>query len=148
MALAQGTLAGLAAAAELGHSIAGDLAAERDRARRALARHRRFQAALWQLYAAPRLGLDLATPETVVCRCEEISAGQIETALDEGCPSIGELKRATRAGMGACQGRYCGPLISKLMAERLGAEPDEALRFAPRVPLKPVAVAEIAKSSP
>jgi NAD(P)H-nitrite reductase large subunit len=145
MALAQGTLAGLAAAAELGYAVAGELAAERARAQRDLARHRRFQAALWQLFAAPRLGLDLATPDTVVCRCEEISAGQIEAAVAEGCPSIGELKRTTRAGMGACQGRYCGPLLSTLMAERLGRAPDEELRFAPRVPLKPVAVADIAR---
>jgi len=148
MALAQGVLAGCAAAAELGYTIGRELSAERDGAQRDLARHRRFQAALWRLYAAPRLGLELATPDTVVCRCEEVGAGQIEAALDEGCPSIGELKRATRAGMGACQGRYCGPLLSTLMAERLGVQPDEALRFAPRAPLKPVAVADIARSSP
>jgi NADPH-dependent 2,4-dienoyl-CoA reductase/sulfur reductase-like enzyme len=144
MALAQGTLTGFAAAAELGHPIAGDLAGERDRAQRDLSRHRRFQVALWRLFAAPRLGLDLATPETVVCRCEEVSAGQIQAALDEGSPSIGELKRTTRAGMGSCQGRYCGPLLSSLMAERLGRSPEEQLRFAPRVPLKPIPVADIA----
>lgn len=148
MALAQGTLVGCEAAAELGYSITGDLAAERDRAQRKLAQHRSFQAALWRLFSAPRLSLELATPDTIVCRCEEISAGQIEAALSEGCPSIGELKRTTRAGMGACQGRYCGPLLSGLMARRLGRTPEEDLRFAPRVPLKPVAVADIAKSSP
>jgi NAD(P)H-nitrite reductase large subunit len=93
------------------------------------------------------MGLDLATPETVVCRCEEVAANQIEAALDEGCPSIGELKRATRAGMGACQGRYCGPLLSGLMAKRLGRAPEEDLRFAPRIPLKPVPVADIARPS-
>ena len=147
VALAQGTLAGCAAAAELGYSIAGDLEAERARARRDMARHRRFQAALWRLFKAPYIGLDLATPDTVVCRCEEVAARQIEAALDEGCPSIGELKRATRAGMGACQGRYCGPLLSGLMAKRLGRAPDEDLRFAPRIPLKPVPVADIARPS-
>ena len=147
MALAQGTLAGLAAASELGHGISGELAAERDRARRDLANHRGFQAALWRLFSAPRLNLDLATAETVVCRCEEISAGEIEAAISEGCPSIGELKRTTRAGMGACQGRYCGPLLSRLMADRLGRPPEEDLRFAPRVPLKPVTVTDIARPS-
>lgn len=145
MALAQGTLTGLAAASELGHAIGGELAAERDRARRELARHRSFQAALWRLFEAPRLGLELATSETVVCRCEEITASEIEAAIGEGCPSIGELKRTTRAGMGACQGRYCGSLLSRLMADRLGRAPEEDLRFAPRVPLKPVPVAAIAR---
>jgi len=147
MALAQGTLAGFAAAAELGHAIVGDLAAERDLARRELARHRRFQAALWRFYAAPHLGLELATSDTVICRCEEITAGQIEAALDEGSPSIGDLKRSTRAGMGACQGRYCGPLLSRLMAARLGRQPDESMRFAPRAPIKPLPVADIARLS-
>jgi NADPH-dependent 2,4-dienoyl-CoA reductase/sulfur reductase-like enzyme len=145
MALAQGTLVGCAVAAELGHAIQGDLAAERGRAQLSLARHQMFQASLWRLFTAPRLGVDLATPETIVCRCEEISAAQIDAALSDGCPSIGELKRTTRAGMGACQGRYCGPLLSNLMARRLGRAPEEDVRFAPRVPLKPVAVAEIAR---
>jgi NADPH-dependent 2,4-dienoyl-CoA reductase/sulfur reductase-like enzyme len=143
-ALAEGILVGLAAAADLGHTISAGLAAERDAARRALVRHRRFQKALWQLYDAPRVGLALALPDTVLCRCEEVTVGRIQAVLAEGCHSIGELKRTTRAGMGACQGRYCGPILSALMAERLGREPDEDLRFAPRMPIKPVSVADIA----
>jgi NAD(P)H-nitrite reductase large subunit len=80
----------------------------------------------------------------VLCRCEEVTVGRIDAILGEGCRSIGELKRTTRAGMGACQGRYCGPILSALMAERLGREPREDLRFAPRMPVKPVSVADIA----
>jgi NAD(P)H-nitrite reductase large subunit len=148
MALAQGTLVGLAAASELGYSTAGDLAAERTRAQRDLARHGKFQAALWRLYSATRLGLGLATADTILCRCEEVNLGQIEAALGEGCPSIGELKRTTRAGMGACQGRYCGPILAAMMAERLGRLPEEELRFAPRAPVKPVDVADLARTSP
>jgi bacterioferritin-associated ferredoxin len=81
----------------------------------------------------------------LVCRCEEITLKQIEAALADGAPSIGELKRATRAGMGACQGRYCGPILSQLLAERLGRPLDEELRFAPRMPVKPVRIADIAR---
>jgi len=143
-ALAEGTLVGLAVATDLGHVISADLAAERDAARRALARHRRFQTALWRFYAARPLMLELATPETVVCRCEEVTVGRIDAALAEGCPSVGELKRTTRAGMGACQGRYCGPIVTALMAERLGRDPGEEHRFAPRMPVKPIPVADIA----
>ena len=144
-ALAEGTLVGVAAASAPGRDLAPNLAAERDAAGRALARHRRFQAALWRFYAAPRLGLELATPDTMLCRCEEITVRQVEAALAEGCPSIGELKRTTRAGMGACQGRYCGPILSMLMAQRLGRDLDEDLRFAPRVPIKPISVTDIAR---
>jgi hypothetical protein len=57
------------------------------------------------------------------------------------------LKRNTRAGMGACQGRYCGPLVTALMAERLGCNPGDELRFAPRMPIKPIAVDDIAGTS-
>ncbi len=145
--LAEGRLVGLAVAADLGHATCACLTRERQAAQRALARHRRFQKALWQFYAARPLGLALATPETVLCRCEELTVDRIESALADGCPSIGELKRNTRVGMGACQGRYCGPLVTALMAERLGRDPDDELRFAPRMPIKPIAVADIAGTS-
>ena len=143
-ALALGVVVGQAAAGDLGHvnaTTTGDVAD----ARRALGRHRRFQKALWRFYAAPPLDLELATPDTVVCRCEEVTAGRIEAALADGCPSIGDLKRVTRAGMGSCQGRYCGPILSKVLAGNLGRGLDEDLCFAPRMPVKPVAIADIAR---
>jgi NADPH-dependent 2,4-dienoyl-CoA reductase/sulfur reductase-like enzyme len=143
IALARGAIAGRAVAADLGH-VSPDKA-DVVGAKRKLAGHRRFQAALWRLYAAPPLALELATPETLICRCEEITLARIEAALADGAPSIGELKRATRAGMGACQGRYCGPLMSQLLAERLGRPLDDEVRFAPRMPVKPVRIADIAR---
>jgi NADPH-dependent 2,4-dienoyl-CoA reductase/sulfur reductase-like enzyme len=145
VALAQGAIVGAAAAAELGHSDPAT-ASELKSARRALGRHRRFQTALWGLYGAPRLNLEVATPDTIVCRCEEITLAQIEAALADGRASIGDLKRMTRAGMGPCQGRYCGAVLSQLLAKQRGRELDEDLRFAPRVPIKPVAIADIARS--
>ena len=82
-------------------------------ARRALARHRRFQTALWQRVrrAAPA-GRAERDPDTVVCRCEEVTLGAIEAALADGVPAIGEVKRRTRLGMGRCQGRYCAPVLA------------------------------------
>jgi hypothetical protein len=54
----------------------------------------------------PRPGLrDLITPDTVLCRCEGVTAGEIEAA------SFAELKLRTRAGQGPCQGRVCAHLI-------------------------------------
>jgi D-hydroxyproline dehydrogenase subunit alpha len=143
IAMAQGTITGFAAARDLGHwkdSYIDDVVS----ARRALARHRKFQRALWNIYAAPKLNLELATPETIVCRCEEVTAQTVAAALVEGS-SIGELKRATRAGMGSCQGRYCGPVLYRALAPKLGCEPTEDMRFAPRMPIKPVTIADIAR---
>lgn len=145
-ALAAGRIAGCSAAADLGHSLSAGLAAELQQARRDLARHRRFQAALWTLYAAPRFGLELARPDTILCRCEEVSVGEIEMALAEGHTSVGNVKRRTRAGMGRCQGRYCAPLLNHLVATRCGRPQDEYSGFAPRVPVKPVTIADLART--
>ena len=147
VALAEGTLVGATVAADLGHRIPAELQRATQRAREDLARHRRFQAALWQFYAGPRLEFELAAADTVLCRCEEVTLGEVDAAIAAGSPSIGELKRATRVGMGSCQGRYCGPLVSAMLARQQGCELDERFRFAPRMPVKPIAVADIARRS-
>jgi NADPH-dependent 2,4-dienoyl-CoA reductase/sulfur reductase-like enzyme len=139
-ALAEGTIAGASAAADLGHRIAaGELA----KAHLALARQRRFQSALWQLFAAPRFSLELADRETILCRCEEVSVGAVESAFAEGYMTTGDVKRRTRAGMGRCQGRYCGPILDALIAERAGREQDEYSGFAPRAPVRPFAIEDL-----
>ena len=58
---------------------------------------------------------------------------------------MGEVKRCTRLGMGPCQGRYCGPVLAALLAERCGRPLDEMAFFAPRLPAKPVPIAELAR---
>lgn len=144
-ALAEGALVGTAAARALGHTTSASLDAEARRARSDLARHRRFQQALWTLYAAPAYSATLATPETLLCRCEEVTFGQIEEALAEEMQLIGAVKRRTRVGMGRCQGRYCAPVLDALLAERFGRARDEFTGFAPRVPVKPVAIEDLAR---
>ena len=141
-ALAEGTIVGLSAAQDLGRAI--DVG-RRDRARAMLHRHRRFQRALWDLYAAPPYSMRRATAETVICRCEEVTLGQIEHALAEQMASAGAIKRRTRLGMGRCQGRYCAPVLEALLAERLGKERGAFTGFAPRVPVKPVPIGELVR---
>jgi D-hydroxyproline dehydrogenase subunit alpha len=139
-ALAEGTIAGASAAADLGRSIA---AAELAQARLALARQRRFQSALWRLFAAPRFSLELADRDTILCRCEEVSVGAVESALTEGYATTSDVKRRTRAGMGRCQGRYCGPILDAVIAKRAGREQDEYSGFAPRAPTRPFAIEDL-----
>lgn len=143
-ALAQGWLAGCRAARDLGHLPPPAVAAETRRQRARLARHQRFQAALWTVFRAPRLRHELAAPDTLVCRCENVSLARIEAELDAGVTTIGAVKRGTRAGMGRCQGRYCGPVLLALLARRSGAAVTEADAFAPRPPVRPVPLAAIA----
>lgn len=144
-AVAEGAIAGAAAARDLGFALSEALTRGVERARKDLGRHRRFQAALWRLYAA-----DLpepTRPETVVCRCEEVTLGEIEAALEGGDGGIGSLKRATRLGMGRCQGRYCAPVAAAILAKRTGAPVEEFSFFAPRAPLKPVPIGAVAASA-
>ena len=137
---AEGVLAGLAVAEALGRSPSHD----RTRARADLARQRRFQKALWQLFQAPLTGVALADATTVICRCEEVTLGEIEPALADGGAVLGSIKRGTRAGMGRCQGRYCGPLLAGLVEARCGQPLGELAFFAPRPPIRPVPLDAIA----
>lgn len=140
LAQTAGLLAGLDVARSLGRTPAAAQDAEAARARRDHERAERFQRALWRAYAAPRLLDQLATDDTVVCRCEDVTLGAIRRAFDDGLSHSGAVKRLTRAGMGGCQGRYCGGLIAEIGAARTGADRDELELFAPNAPLRPVAI--------
>jgi NADPH-dependent 2,4-dienoyl-CoA reductase/sulfur reductase-like enzyme len=138
----EGVIAGAAVARALGRTVDPRPVMK---ARQALMRHRRFQRALWQVFAAPRLQAERCQADTIVCRCEEVTLGAVEAALGDGVPAIGEVKRRTRLGMGRCQGRYCTPVLAALLAERQGRPVDEHAFFAPRVPAKPVAIDDLVR---
>ncbi|MEM1236943.1 MAG: FAD-dependent oxidoreductase [Pseudomonadota bacterium] len=135
----EGRIAGRSAAALTGHGDAYDLFG----AHRELRRHRRFQRALWKLHdVSPRPPSGCAQ-KTTLCRCEEISLAEVLAGHEKNPGHVGTLKRATRVGMGRCQGRYCGPVATRLMADRSGTPIEDRSFFAPRVPLKPVSIASI-----
>ncbi len=142
---AEGIIAGFGAARSLGLALDATLRATDARARSALACHRRFQGGLWRLFRAPLLTADLAMPETVICRCEELSRGAIESEREPAFLSIGALKRGTRSGMGRCQGRYCGPILARLSADRERRNLDENGHWAPRPPTTPTMIADIVR---
>jgi len=58
--------------------------------------------------------------KTIVCRCEDVTLEEIEAAIDEGITDPEELKRFLHVGMGPCQGRTCGRLISQILAKKTG----------------------------
>jgi D-hydroxyproline dehydrogenase subunit alpha len=134
VAMARGRLAGLAAARDLGFQ-APDEPATRAAVRRALA----FQDALWTLFRPIRLRPGALTDDTIVCRCEEVTAGRLRQELADGLASLPALKKATRAGMGRCQGRFCSATIARLCPDA----PDDDAFAAPRAPLRPVPAAPL-----
>jgi len=105
-----------------------------------LARHRAFQNALWKTYAARPAQLETVAPDTIVCRCEEITKDMLDAALEKGHTDIGAVKRDTRIGMGRCQGRYCAPPLAGYIARRLEVDVQDLSFFAPRMPIKPVSM--------
>jgi len=82
--------------------------------------------------------------DTIVCRCEELSAGQIRAAALDGGPSPDRIKSLTRAGMGPCQGRQCGYTVSNIIAEVQNRPVAEVGFYRVRPPLKPLTLGELA----
>jgi bacterioferritin-associated ferredoxin len=61
---------------------------------------------------APRVGDD-----TIVCRCERVTAGEIRELIRSGSRDINEIKTVTRAGMGACGSKTCNSIIKALFRQ-------------------------------
>ena len=88
-------------------------------AQRRLAHELRF-AGMLAAYFTPGPGLDkIVTDETIICRCEGVTWGEIKAAISDGARTAGEVKGLTCAGMGNCQGRICGTLLPRLVARHL-----------------------------
>ena len=63
----------------------------------------------------------------VVCRCETVTEGEVVACLHTPIPpaSVNGVKRRVGAGMGRCQGGFCGPRVQEILARELGVEPRE-----------------------
>jgi len=144
VALEEGRIAGIAAAHALGclsREEAERRAAPCRNRLRSLARLRRVLDAI----SVPRRGLyELATDDTVVCRCEEITLGDIRAAISEGADDLNAIKRMTRTGMGSCQGRYCGPALQEVVARERRIHPRDVVPLNPRPPIRPVPIHALA----
>ncbi|THA57272.1 NAD(P)/FAD-dependent oxidoreductase [Streptomyces sp. A1136] len=117
-----------------------------------LRRRSRLRAFAGAMAAAHRPGegwADWLREDTDVCRCEEVSAGRIrQAARDLGARDSRTVKLLTRAGMGWCQGRMCGPAVAALAGETsaaAGAAPDRR-PFSCPVPLRHLA--ELPRENP
>lgn len=84
--------------------------------------------------------------DLVICRCEEITRGEIKDAIRNGMTSLSGIKRVTRAGMGLCQGQTCQELVMRLLAEELGLKPHELEPITARGPVRPLRLDVFANS--
>ena len=110
LSLVEGEIAGRSAAARLRGRTAPEGLAEAQRTRRRLAV---FADVIESAYSVPDGWAERVDGETVLCRCEEVTAASVREAVGElGATDLRTVKLLTRAGMGWCQGRICGPGVA------------------------------------
>ena len=139
-----GRLAALQSACALGHIDREErdrLAAPLHRARNRDLRIRPF---LEALFRPPASLMGQVGDNTLVCRCEEVTAGRVREAVALGCQGPNQVKAFTRAGMGPCQGRQCGSSVSHVVAEARSVAVQTIGHFRVRSPVKPITLGAIA----
>jgi len=85
--------------------------------------------------------------DLIICRCEEVTRAEILDAIANGADSVNAVKRWTRAGMGLCQGKFCGRLVSQMLANELGCEVGQIAPATARPPVRPVRLELLAGES-
>lgn len=76
--------------------------------------------------------------DMLICRCEEVTKGEIRKAVHEGMWTLTEVRRYLRIGMGLCQGQTCSKLVKGIVARELGISPAELEPATSRVPMRPI----------
>lgn len=139
-------LAGERAALALLHDLGLPASSERAAAlERTLAVQRRFRQAIERLSPPPAGWAKEAGDELVVCRCEEVTAGELRACVREtGTRELNRVKVLTRLGMGRCQGRVCGPAAARLLADAAGCTLGAVGRLRTQPPVKPVPIGILA----
>ncbi len=139
MALLEGRLAARAVARKLGKNAPDDVAL-----RSAWSRRDAFRRGLDAIYAPPASFLELLTDDTVVCRCEDVTMGEIAKRRGELAGSVTQIKATTRLSMGRCQGRNCLPTLAALVARETGVDASMVALPRPRPPLRPIPIGDLA----
>lgn len=136
---ASGRLAALAALADRGlPADIGEVAILRGR----MAGYARFASGLAQAFPWPAEQAARLSDDTIVCRCEAISAGELRaTVRQAGACEANRAKAFSRVGMGRCQGRYCGHAAAEVIAACAGIPVEQVGRLRGQAPVKPLPIA-------
>lgn len=85
--------------------------------------------------------------DMIICRCEEVTKGEIRRAVHEGLYTITEVRRFLRCGMGLCQGQTCAKLVKGIIARELGVSPAELDPATSRAPMRPLEMEVFAREA-
>lgn len=142
-AFVEGQIAGTEIAWQLGQISTSEAHSFLSRLQKKDTRLNWYQKFLKDIYAF-RPGLTkLLTPETFICRCEEVDFKTITNILENGVRSLDQIKRLTRVGMGRCQGRFCFPTLLGILSKYYSQKEFNQLDFSARPPAKPLPLKEI-----
>ena len=86
-------------------------------------------------------------PACFICRCEEVTAEQLESAIALGAGTLNDLKRRTRAAMGLCQGTYCLGEMARMLAAHQGVQVGEIAPMTFRPPARGVSVDALSRNT-
>jgi len=92
----------------------------------------------------PYAGALTPSDDTIICRCEEVTAGDVRRMAGLGCIGPNQTKAFGRPGMGPCQGRYCGLSVTQILSAANEIPPNKTGYYRIRPPLKPITLGEIA----
>ena len=143
VALIEGRLAGITIADRLGRLSHTYVKKSRSQLEKRLHRLLRFHASIDLLFASPSNYLSLLTDDTVICRCEEVTLGELRLYMNQGITDLNTLKSLTRIGMGRCQGRNCFPTFAHLVAEEQKVSVASLKIPRTRSPLKPICIGDV-----
>jgi hypothetical protein len=102
----------------------------------------RFRQGLAQAFPWPAQQAAQLPDETIVCRCEAITAGELRRVVCEmGAQEANRAKAFSRVGMGRCQGRYCGHAGAEVIAHAAGVPVEQVGRLRGQAPVKPLSIA-------
>jgi len=142
-AACRGRVVGLGVACRLGLITAEQLisqtAADRNRLQK-IAVVRSFLDQFYRPLPAMQLPPD---DDTIVCRCEEVTAGEIRQVAKAGCVGPNQGKAFTRCGMGPCMGRYCGNTVSQIIASARQQTVEQTGHYRIRPPVRPLSVGQL-----
>ena len=85
--------------------------------------------------------------DMIVCRCEEVTKGQIRQAVHDGMFTITEIRRYLRTGMGLCQGQTCAKLVKRSVANELKVSMDVLEPASSRAPMRPIEMEVFAREN-
>ncbi|MGX1788186.1 FAD-dependent oxidoreductase [Bosea sp. NPDC055332] len=137
-----GERAALALLADLGQAV--------DRLRlkqigKELSRLAAFRTGLDRAFAYPAGWIAEQPDETILCRCENVTFGDVRATIRRHAPrEINRLKALARPGMGRCQGRVCGAILAELLAATSNRPLDTVGRLRGQAPVKPLPYAAAA----